>query len=116
MKSLEARLSRQVYRLCEIVKIYSIIPACSLILSEENQWKKQKGNMSMFVFKKSGGQSSKSGIFHCSACVNRIHGRSVADLDPNPDLDPPIHMFLGLPYPDPLVRGMDPDPSIIMQK
>jgi hypothetical protein len=28
-----------------------------------------------------------------------------------------IHMFLGLPDPDPLVRGMDPDPdpSIIMQ-
>ncbi len=35
-----------------------------------------------------------------------------------------IHMYLGLPDPDPLVRGMDPDPdpaldpdpSIIMQK
>ncbi len=35
-----------------------------------------------------------------------------------------IHMFLGLPDPDPLVRGMDPDPdpardpdpSIIIQK
>jgi hypothetical protein len=29
-----------------------------------------------------------------------------------------IHMFLSLPDPDPLVRGMnpDPDPSIIMQK
>jgi hypothetical protein len=29
-----------------------------------------------------------------------------------------IHMFLGLqdPYPDPLVRGMDPDPFITMQK
>jgi hypothetical protein len=25
-------------------------------------------------------------------------------------------MFLGLPDTDPLVRGMDPDPSIIMQK
>ncbi len=24
-------------------------------------------------------------------------------------------MFLGLPDPDPLVKGMDPDPSIIMQ-
>jgi hypothetical protein len=24
-----------------------------------------------------------------------------------------IHMFLGLPNPDPLVRGSDPDPSII---
>ncbi len=27
-----------------------------------------------------------------------------------------IHVFFGLPDPDPLVRGMDPDPSIIMQK
>jgi hypothetical protein len=27
-----------------------------------------------------------------------------------------IHIFLGLPDPDPLVRGMDPDPSIIKQK
>ncbi len=31
-----------------------------------------------------------------------------------------IHMFLGLPDPDSLVRGMDPDsdpdPSIVMQK
>jgi hypothetical protein len=29
-----------------------------------------------------------------------------------------IHMFLGLldPWPAPLVRGMDPDPSIIKQK
>jgi hypothetical protein len=26
-----------------------------------------------------------------------------------------IHMFLGLPDPDPLVRGMDPDPFIIKQ-
>ncbi len=40
---------------------------------------------------------------------------SVADPDPNPH-------FLGFPDPDPLVRGMDPDPdsapdpSIIMQK
>jgi len=39
--------------------------------------------------------------------------RSVAD--PNSD---PIHMFLVLldPHPDPLKRGMDPDPSIIKQK
>jgi hypothetical protein len=38
---------------------------------------------------------------------------SVADLDPNPD----PHVF-GLldPDPDPLVRDMDPDPSIIKQK
>jgi hypothetical protein len=29
-----------------------------------------------------------------------------------------IHMFMGLPDPDPLVRGtdLDPDPSIIKQK
>jgi hypothetical protein len=27
-----------------------------------------------------------------------------------------IHMFLGLPDPDPLVGDMDPDPSIIKQK
>jgi hypothetical protein len=27
-----------------------------------------------------------------------------------------IHMFWGLPDPDPLVRGMDPDPSISKQK
>ncbi len=27
-----------------------------------------------------------------------------------------IHVFFGLPDPDPLVRGMDPDPSIIIQK
>jgi hypothetical protein len=27
-----------------------------------------------------------------------------------------IHMFLGLPDLDPLVRGMDPDPSIIKPK
>jgi hypothetical protein len=27
-----------------------------------------------------------------------------------------IRTFLGLPDPDLLVRGMDPDPSIIMQK
>ncbi len=36
--------------------------------------------------------------------------------DPNPD--PPDPRVLGLldPDPDPLVRGMDPDPSIIRQK
>ncbi len=27
-----------------------------------------------------------------------------------------IHVFFGIPDPDPLVRGMDPDPSIIMEK
>ncbi len=27
-----------------------------------------------------------------------------------------IHVFLGLQDPDPLVKGLDPDPSIIMQK
>ncbi len=37
---------------------------------------------------------------------------------PAPVLRIRIHVFLGLqdPDPDPLVRGMDPDPSIIMQK
>ncbi len=38
------------------------------------------------------------------------------DADHWPVLRIRIHMFLGLPDPDPLVRGMDPDPSIIMQK
>ncbi len=39
---------------------------------------------------------------------------SVADPDQNPDPDPPDDMFLGLldPDPDPLVRGMDPDPVL----
>ena len=32
----------------------------------------------------------------------------VADLDPNPD----PHV-LGLPDPDPLLRGMDPDPDLL---
>jgi hypothetical protein len=49
---------------------------------------------------------------------------SVADLDPNQDPNPPDPHVLCLPDPDPLVRGMhpdpdpalDPDPSIIMQK
>jgi hypothetical protein len=53
------------------------------------------------------------------ACIGVVvASTSVADPDP---LD---HTFLGLPDPDPLVRGMDPDPdpsldpdpSIIMQK
>jgi hypothetical protein len=39
---------------------------------------------------------------------------------PDPDPLHRIHMFLGLLDPDPLVRGMDPDPapdpSIIMPK
>jgi hypothetical protein len=41
-------------------------------------------------------------------------GGSVPESDP----DPPDPHVLGLqdPDPDPLVRGMDPDPSIIMQK
>jgi hypothetical protein len=38
-------------------------------------------------------------------------GTSVADQDPEPD-----PRFLGLPDPDPLVRGTDPDPSVIKQK
>ncbi len=27
-----------------------------------------------------------------------------------------IHMYLGVPDPDPLVRGPDPDPSIVKQQ
>jgi hypothetical protein len=57
-------------------------------------------------------QLSKENIEHLKPVLRiRIHG---------------IHMFLGLPDPDPLVRGMDPDPdpaldpepdpSIIVQK
>ena len=38
---------------------------------------------------------------------------SVADTDPNPD---PHVLGLLDPDPDPLVRVMDPDPSIIKQK
>jgi hypothetical protein len=45
-------------------------------------------------------------------------GASVPDPDPEPDPDPPDPHVFGPPGsdPDPLVRGMDPDPSIIMQK
>ncbi len=38
--------------------------------------------------------------------------RAVASVDPYPY----VTMFLGLLDPDPLVRGKDPDPSIIKQK
>jgi hypothetical protein len=41
--------------------------------------------------------------------LQHILFRSVADPDPDP------HVF-GLLDPDPLVRGMDPDPSITKQK
>jgi magnesium-transporting ATPase (P-type) len=41
---------------------------------------------------------------------------SVADPDPNSDQDPLDPHVFGLPDPDSLVRGMNPDPSIIMQK
>jgi hypothetical protein len=37
----------------------------------------------------------------------------IADPDPS---DPYVFFFFALPDPDPLVRGMDPDPSIIKQK
>jgi hypothetical protein len=37
---------------------------------------------------------------------------SVADQDLNPDPDTPDPHVLGLPDPDPLVRGMDPDPLV----
>jgi hypothetical protein len=39
-----------------------------------------------------------------------------AERGPRDTVADPDHMFLGLPDPDPLVRGLDPDPSIIMQK
>ncbi len=47
--------------------------------------------------------------------IRDLHFLGVPDLDPNPEPDP---RCFGLPDPDPdpLVRGMDPDPSIIMQK
>ena len=46
-------------------------------------------------------------------CVKKL----VRDMDPRVRIRiHQIHMFLGLPDPDPLVRSMDPDPSIIMQK
>jgi hypothetical protein len=41
---------------------------------------------------------------------------SVADPDPDSDPDPSEPYVLGLLDPDPLVRGMDPDPSITKQK
>ncbi len=46
-----------------------------------------------------------------------IEKSSVADPDTSPDhIRIRIHMFWGLPDPDPLVRSMDPDPSTIMQR
>jgi hypothetical protein len=58
----------------------------------------------------------------CSVCVSvAVHPQAVLRIRIHR-----IHMFFGLPDPDPLVRGMDPDPdpaldtdpdpSIIMQK
>ncbi len=41
---------------------------------------------------------------------------SVADPDPNPDPSDPYFLGLRDLDTDPLVRGMDPDPSIIKQK
>ncbi len=48
---------------------------------------------------------------NCYSVLVKVHAR-------NPVLRIRIHMFLGPqdPDPDPLVRCMDPDPSIIMQK
>jgi hypothetical protein len=43
----------------------------------------------------------------CPACR---YASSVSDPDPNPDPDSPVHKFLGLSDPDPLVTGLeDPD-------
>jgi hypothetical protein len=36
--------------------------------------------------------------------------------EPDPDPQDPYRMFLRLLDPDPVVRGTDPDPSIIKQK
>ncbi len=47
--------------------------------------------------------------------LTRGEGRQVS-LPSSPVFRIWIHMFLGLPDTDPLVRGMDPDPSIIKQK
>ncbi len=49
--------------------------------------------------------------------LTRGEGRQVS-LPVNPVFRIRIHMFLGLPDTEPLVRGMDPDPdpSIIKQK
>jgi hypothetical protein len=44
------------------------------------------------------------------------HPHSAAQLKISNQIEPVlrirIHMFLGLPDPDPLVRGMDPDPAL----
>ena len=58
-------------------------------------------------------------IFHLPrpkwTCLSVLHIVPVTFIENHWSL---IHMFLGLqdPVPDPLVRGMDPDPSIIKQK
>ncbi len=36
----------------------------------------------------------------------------VRGMDPDPALDPDPSIILGLQDPDPLVRGMDPDPAL----
>jgi hypothetical protein len=43
----------------------------------------------------------------------RVHCTDTSVADPDPRR---IHMFLGLPDPDPVVRYTDPDPSIIKEK
>ncbi len=55
--------------------------------------------------------------FLCSNDADQLKS-SVANPDPNPDPDPSDPYVFGIldPDPDPLVRGMDPDPSITKQK
>jgi hypothetical protein len=56
-----------------------------------------------------------------SGSTDLIESGSIQDPDPQPWLLPVlrirrIHMFLGLPDPDPIIRSTDSDPSIIKQK
>jgi hypothetical protein len=57
---------------------------------------------------------------HSAAPVRMLSNSSpycvVHTIKQKPDPDPPDPHFLGLPDPDPLVRGMDPDPSVVKQK
>jgi hypothetical protein len=52
-------------------------------------------------------------VFHQSLTVKR-HNACVADPDPYCDCAVTVPIFMGLP--DQLVRGSDPDPSIIKRK
>jgi hypothetical protein len=62
----------------------------------------------MFSFANSNFLNSLANSRDCAFLIKKFDGGSVGNPDPQ---DP---MFLGLPDPDPLVRGMDldPDPSL----